>query len=672
METNYFVEPEYPFWNKLKKGIRFYGNLTIAIYLSFIVLRILEFATLSITRTPPVQWAQVLELAFLFDLVSYLKISIFLSVPTLIIFMLFRYNRRSYVFFGSLGSVLIALYVCLIHYFETTLVPLGADLFGYSWKEIMHTVQASGDFSVVNLLMILFPVAIFWILLYAFYLKPLMGFYLSLVQLILGFAAFYLNISCIPPAKWIKNEYDYTLSINKLGYFLERTLEDNTHLDRVNLDEIPSEKTSFKYIDAQYPFLRTEDTPDVLGAYFTINSTQKPNIVFIQVEGLGRAFSGKNAYLGSFTPFLDSLANSGLYWENFLAAQGRTFGALPSILGSLPFAEEGFNALDTNMPKHFTLFNVLKKSGYKSSFIAGTDLEFDQQGAFLRKQGTDELIGIRNYSQQYQKIHTTPEADSWGYPDGEIYRRALDKTLFQQEAPFISYIQSISMHSPYRVPNQAHYVSEMENRLNQLGIPETKKYEYRRYQSIYSSILYADESLKKFFEAVKRSPGYERSIFIITGDHRLPEIPLATKIDRYHVPLIIVSPLLKRSARFSSISSHLDLAPSVLAFLHQNFKVHRPRSVTWLGSGLDTVRQFRNVHQIPLKQVKSELRNYLSGLYFLDGKQVFQVYKNLDIEPVEDAKQQEILFNGFRSFKQRNEHLIRHKILVPDAVFRSF
>jgi hypothetical protein len=39
--------------------------------------------------------------------------------------------------------------------------------------------------------------------------------------------------------------------------------------------------------------------------------------------------------------YLDSLIPKSLYWENFVS-NGRTFGALPSILGSLPYGEKDF------------------------------------------------------------------------------------------------------------------------------------------------------------------------------------------------------------------------------------------------------------------------------------------------------------------------------------------
>jgi hypothetical protein len=70
---------------------------------------------------------------------------------------------------------------------------------------------------------------------------------------------------------------------------------------------------------------------------FQINE-EKPNIVMIIIEGMGTEFIGK--MLWRIT--LISLIPKSLYWENFVNNAGRTFGALPSILGSLPYGEKDF------------------------------------------------------------------------------------------------------------------------------------------------------------------------------------------------------------------------------------------------------------------------------------------------------------------------------------------
>lgn len=466
METTYFTEPNYPFWDKLQKAVRFYGNLTAALLFTFVLLRFLEMATLTLTITAPSNWWIVLAAALYSDVLVYLKLVALLAIPSILSFMLFRYKRTTYRLVGILGSVLIGVYVVLIHYFSTALVPLGADLFGYTFSEIVQTTKAAGDFSVVNFFIVFFPISIYWIVLYALYLRPFLGFYPGVLGISIGAILCYFNVASAPQYAWFKNEYEYNLSTNKLGYFLEHASSYFFDDSAIKSSDVTTpEKASFKYINSKYTFLHTENTPDVLGSFFTADSSKKPNIVIIQVEGLGRAFSGKGAYLGSFTPFLDSLATHSLYWENFLSAQGRTFAALPSILSSLPFAEQGFNQLDEAMPKQLSILRVLKKSGYRTSFMAGTNLQFDKQDVFLKNQGIDELIGEQHFSAKYVKMASTSAGDSWGYPDRELYRRAFDNTVFSQKSPFLAYLQTISMHTPYRVPNQQAYVHLMEQRL---------------------------------------------------------------------------------------------------------------------------------------------------------------------------------------------------------------
>ena len=100
----------------------------------------------------------------------------------------------------------------------------------------------------------------------------------------------------------------------------------------------------FTYLSHEFPFLHKEQTPNMLDPFFKPWS-QAPSIVFIIVESLGRGYTGENAYLGSFTPFLDSLMSRSLYWENCLSTSGRTFSVLPSLMGSSPFGEKGFAAM---------------------------------------------------------------------------------------------------------------------------------------------------------------------------------------------------------------------------------------------------------------------------------------------------------------------------------------
>jgi uncharacterized sulfatase len=183
-----------------------------------------------------------------------------------------------------------------------------------------------------------------------------------------------------------------------------------------------------------------------------------------------------------------------------------------------------------------------------------------------------------------------------------------------------------------------------------------------------STVIYTDEAIREFFEKYKKRKDFANTIFVITGDHRMPEIPMATKIDRFHVPLIIYSPLLKRSVKFESISTHFDIAPTIAAFMNKNYGVAKPLVTNWIGTGIDTVRQFRNVHSYPLMMTKAQMIDFIYGDYVLNGTDLYQIGPNMSmtLSPEKDA--QSAVKANFDIFKQKNEKILKGTKLLPDSV----
>ena len=668
-------KPEHPFLDTLKNSAALFMNLSSALLIAFFAARSMEFIYISTTADPPRDFGNVVLQAVLFDILSFLKILPFLFIPFFIIYVSTGTMKSRYRAYGVGGSIVIILYAILIKYFATALVPLGSDLFGYSMKDIAATVRGGAVIDAISIFLFIIPLAVFWSSLAFLYsrksIKPIYAFVILGTGVVLTGA-----VSALPAGTSFETEFSYNLALNKVAYFTEESYayfsrgpkgNVNTSTPRRD-DRRPDNAQGFNYVGSDHPFLRTDETPDVLGEFFSVDSTRPPNIVFILVEGLGKAFSGPNAYLGSFTPFLDDLAGKSLYWENFLASQGRTFAALPSILASLPFAEKGFNDLGQRMPKHLSLMSILKHNGYRIKFYFGSDLDFDNERLFLRRQGVDVMVGIDDYDKNYAKSPGT----SWGYPDRELMRKALEMDRRDSQQPYISFVQTMSMHTSYSVPDQGKYLKLFEERMNRLGFDEAQKERHRTYKKIYSTIMYTDEALRFFFEMYAKLPAYRNTLFIITGDHRLPEIPMSTKIDRFHVPLIIFSPMLKRAAHIKSISSQLDITPSLLAFLKKNYHIDAPSTVSWVGSGLDTDVSFRNIHKYPLKHTKNNLIDYISGMYFIDQDILFSIGKSMDLEPIQDEGKRKELIAEFNRYKSMNDRFTRELKLIPDSLYEQY
>lgn len=666
-------ETERSFLGKLKNCAALFGSFSLALLIAFFALRIMEFMYISMTNNPPRDFWNVIRQALLFDILSFLEILPFLFIPFVIVFYFSAgtMKLRSWIYFLG-GSIVVILYATLIKYFATALVPLGADLFGYSMKEIRETVKGGVTFDKISIFLFIVPVVVFWISLSFLYsrklLKPVYAFVLLGTGLLLT-----CTVSVLPARTSFATELSYNLALNKVVYFVEDSyayFTRSTKRDVNTRDPVrrPNNAPASKFINSEYPFLRIDDTRDVLGEFFNVVSSRPPNFVFVLVEGLGKAFSGPNAYLGSFTPFLDDLSRKSLYWENFLASQGRTFAALPSILASLPYADKGFSDLGQRMPKHLSLMSILKHNGYRLKFYFGSDLDFDNERLFLQKQGVDVMIGINDYDKSYAK---SPGTD-WGYADRELMRKSLEMDRQDSKQPYVSFLQTVSMHTSYSIPDQEKYLQRFEERMNQFGFDEAQKKRHRTYGKIYSTIMYTDEALRFFFEQYAKLPAYSNTIFIITGDHRLPEIPMSTKIDRFHVPLIIFSPMLKRTAHIQSISSHLDITPSLLAFLKNNYNIDVPSIVSWVGTGLDTDPSFRNVHKYPLKHTKTNLIDFISGMYFIDQDVLFSIGKSMDLEPIKDEEKRNQLIAEFNQYKVLNDRFTHELKLIPDSLYEQY
>ncbi len=516
------------------------------------------------------------------------------------------------------GSLLLSGEAALIHYFEVSGVPLGADLFGYSYQEIRTTVsgtQRPWPWAVLSALIL--ALLLLW-----FSLVPQLSLFRRSIPRgwSLGLLCIGLVSTPVLPTQWHSDDMAQAhRQHQKLSFFFHDVF------DKLLLDRLSMNATAVS--NAAYPFAHSEATPDTLGPLLNLNERVPPHVMVIVVEGLGRSFSGPGASLGSFTPFLDTLAGKSLYWENFLASQGRTFAVLPSVFGSLPFGPYGDKSLG-----HDSLLSILKSQSYDLRYFSGSNLEFDHQGAFLASEGVQKFISEKDFPKSAIK------ASEWGYADADLFVKVADELKKAYQQPTLSIVQTMSMHTPFMFPGIEAYRLKVDQRLALLNIAPEKRPAYLKHRDIYASILYTDDALRQFFDQLTAMPEWSNTIVIITGDHRLPEIPMATRLERYHVPLMLVSPMVRSPQMFKSVSSHFDIAPSLLAMLSHRYNLKTPKIVSWMGSGLDVQVPFRNVHRIPLKQTKTELSDFVSGEYYLAQDRLYRIDDGLQPEPIDNPE----------------------------------
>jgi phosphoglycerol transferase MdoB-like AlkP superfamily enzyme len=623
-----------------------YAYLSLSLLLSFWTITLFEFV---VKLTSGIVIPNLLT-SFFYRLGNDLGTTVLIALFFFPIYFLLNYIKEylSITVIKIIFLLLVVAQFALTKYYLTTLVNLGADLLGYSFADMFTTVTASESLSVVYFIpFILFP--IFFIVAYKKISKITINKTIAIVILS--------TVALIFSLKLFSADFSETTNQNKLAFFTADIIRFQSDKNQFDVSKLTYKK--------EYPLVQPfSSSPDVLAPFFQINE-EKPNIVMIIIEGMGTEFIGKNAY-GGFTPYLDSLIPKSLYWENFVSNAGRTFGALPSILGSLPYGEKGFLELNP-LPSNISLVSILKANEYSTSFYCGDESSFDRKINFLEYNGIDNVIDINKFGPGYEKTKPTSSGFSWGYPDREIFRKTLSE-LDGKKSPRLDIIMTLTNHEPFEFPEKKEYLKKVDSILNSNKTLKVSKGEVETYKDIFASLLYTDHSIKNFIDSYSKRPEFKNTIFVITGDHRLIPIEQKDKLCRFHVPLYIYSPLLKRQQTFKSVSSHWDITPSLVSFLMNNYKMTKMEKTAWMSTGLDTVKQFRNIHKIPIMQNKGNINEMIYKDYLYSNGDLFKIDSNFETIKISDSEMLRTIKDSLNEAKKLNAYLTKKNKIIPNAI----
>lgn len=275
-------------------------------------------------------------------------------------------------------------------------------------------------------------------------------------------------------------------------------------------------------------------------------SLPRPNVVVLILESFATEFWGVANGGRGYTPFLDSLAPRGLFFANNFANGRRSIEALPSILLGVPALMSNPLAKSSYQGNEWVgLGHLLEEEGYHTSFFHGAvqgTMYFD---VIARMAGMRDYYPLERYPRDRQ------EADydgHWGIYDGPFLDFALGELKTHRE-PFFSTIFTISTHPPYTLPAEWEAI-----------LPEGEL-------EMHQNVLYVDRMLEEFFEAARREPWFENTLFVITGDHTQSSRSLTydTLLGRYMTPLLLYHPGMSLPwVDPERITQQVDLLPTIL------------------------------------------------------------------------------------------------------------
>ena len=267
----------------------------------------------------------------------------------------------------------------------------------------------------------------------------------------------------------------------------------------------------------------------------------KQNIVILIMESYSKEFVGYYNKGKSYTPFLDSLMQHGLVFNNAYANGLKSIEALPAITASIPsLMTNPFITSEYAQNKFESLASLLNNEGYNTSFFHGGLRGTMGFYSFSRKAGFTEYHGMEEYNN---------DADfdgSWGIHD-KPFMQYLAKKLNNKKEPFFTTFFSLSSHPPYILPDD--YIHKFEK----IGIRET--------------IAYSDYSMQEFFNNIQNEEWFKNTIFIITADHTSGvnyNKDYKNKIGRYAIPLVVFKGDGSLAGESNTIVQQIDIMPTIL------------------------------------------------------------------------------------------------------------
>jgi phosphoglycerol transferase MdoB-like AlkP superfamily enzyme len=301
---------------------------------------------------------------------------------------------------------------------------------------------------------------------------------------------------------------------------------------------------------AQYPLLRLH-TPEVR------LQSRPENIVIIILESFSGQFTGAVGHDQGITPEFDRLAAQGLLFDRFFSNGTHTHQGMFATVACFPNLP-GYEYL-MQQPEGQHQFSglpaILKPLGFNDLYVYNGHFAWDNQEGFFRNQGMSHFIGRDDY---VNPVFIDP---TWGVSDQDMFDRALiELDGLGADRPFYAVLQTLSNHTPYALPEQ---------------LPIAPVTGFGDLDEHLTAQRYSDWALGRFFASAAKKPWFNKTLFVIVGDHGFGVGRQLSDIDllRFHVPLLLLAPGIQATygSRNSVVAMQTDVIPTAVSLLGKPF-----------------------------------------------------------------------------------------------------
>ena len=322
------------------------------------------------------------------------------------------------------------------------------------------------------------------------------------------------------------------------------------------------------------------------------------NIVLVIMESMSAGKMKRYGNINNLTPFLDSIANVGLCFNNIYSAGIHTFNGIFSTLFSYPALLKQHPMNATEIPIYTGFSNTLKNFGYQNIYFTTHDEQFDNVSGFLHANGFDKIVSQKDYP-------SSAILSTLGVPDHYMFNFSIPllNQLNNNKKPFFAAFMTASDHGPYIIPDNIPFKPK-QNDLRQ-GIVE-----------------YTDWAISQFITDVSNQKWFDNTIFVFLADHgsvigsNIYDMPLTYN----HIPLIVYAPkLIKESKSIDEFGGQIDVYPTIMGLLGYSYVNNT--------AGIDLLNEKRPYMYFSADDKIGCVNDSLFYIYRTNGKESLFKYK---------------------------------------------
>ncbi|MDR0137697.1 LTA synthase family protein [Metabacillus idriensis] len=315
------------------------------------------------------------------------------------------------------------------------------------------------------------------------------------------------------------------------------------------------------------------------------------NVIYISLESLQTFAIDYKINGEEVTPFLNSLTEdkNTLYFDNFFhqTGQGKTSDAEFMVENSLFPLPQGAVFTTKAENTYQAAPAILDQKGYSTAVLHGNYKSFWNRDVMYKSLGYEQFFDAAYYSMKDEDVV------NYGLKDKPFFKESIP-LLQSMEQPFYTKFISLTNHFPYPIDEEEATIDP-----HTTGDGSVDRY--------FQTARYMDESLKQFFDDLKKSGLYDNTMIVMYGDHygisenhnKAMSQVMGKEINGFEhaqlqrTPLFIHAPGLEGGQQHQ-FGGQVDIRPTLLHLLGIDTKDYVQMGTDLLSKDHQQVVPFRN------------------------------------------------------------------------------